>query len=131
MPKNQLFKVMPDMQIVQPLLEAFGLDDLGDSRYFTYQNMKDADTAELVQDLRDDLLKYYIPCKGKVYASTFTNKKCITILRQFVRPLNYKCLGIEKSIGGKKQMTYRLIPLDKEQLSPKKEETRVYVIDFD
>jgi hypothetical protein len=130
MPKNQLFKVMPDMQIVQPLLDAFGLEDLDDSRYFTYQNMKDAETAESVQELREDLLKYYIPCKGRVYATTFTDKKCITILRQFVKPMNYKCLGIEKSIGGKKHMTYRLIPMDKEQLSPKKDDARLYVIDF-
>ena len=45
--------------------------------------------------------------------------------------MNYKCLGLEKSIGGKKHMTYRLIPLDKEQLSPKKDDVRLYVIDFD
>jgi len=131
MPKNQLFKVIPDHQIVTPLLHAFGLENLEDTRYFTYHNMDDTQTSTQIEALRDDLLKYYIPCKGKVYATTFTNKKCITILRQFVKPLNYKCLGIEKSIGGRKQMTYRLIPLDREQLSPKKEETRVYVIDFD
>ena len=35
MPKNQLFKIVPDLQIIQAILEAFGLDDIEDTRIFT------------------------------------------------------------------------------------------------
>ena len=130
MPKNQLFRVMPDIQIIHPLLETFGLQDLEDTRYFTYDNMDEANTVEALTNLRDKLLEYYIPCKGRRYTTSFTNKKCITVLRQFLKPMNYKCIGIEKSIDGRKQMTYRLIPFDREQLSPKKNDDRKFVIDF-
>ena len=66
----------------------------------------------------------------KVYLENVTEKKCITILRQFIKSYHYKCMGIERSIQGKKQMTYRLLPMDKEQLSPTVQEAREYVIDF-
>ena len=41
MPKNQLFKIVPDLQIIQAILEAFGLDDIEDTRIFTKEHMKE------------------------------------------------------------------------------------------
>jgi hypothetical protein len=128
--KNQLFKIKPDTYIITLLLEAFGLDDLEDSRFFTKQNMIECDTLEKIIELREELITYYLPCKRNVYLESLTDKKCITIFRQFIKSYHYKCMGIEKSILGKKQMTYRLMPMDKEQLSPAVNETREYVIDF-
>ncbi len=128
--KNQLFKVKPDSYIIAKLLSAFGLEELEDSRFFTKQNMAECDTLKQVLDLCEELSEYYIPCKRKVYLENVTDKKCITILRQFIKSYHYKCMGIERSIQGKKQMTYRLLPMDKEQLSPTVQEAREYVIDF-
>ena len=42
MPKNQLFKNVPDLQIIQAILSAFGLDDIEDARFFTKEHMADA-----------------------------------------------------------------------------------------
>jgi len=122
--------VKPDSYIINKILGAFGLEELGDTRFFTKQNMTDCGTLEKMILLNDELSGYYIPCKRKVYLENMTDKKCITILRQFIKSYHYKCMGIEKSIQGKKQMTYRLLPMDKEQLSPTANEAREYVIDF-
>ena len=130
MRKNQLFKINPDSNIIEKILDSFGLSDLEDTRYFTYKNMSDSKTVERLEEMKDELSTYYLPRKGKVYLGELTNKKCLTILRQFIRSYNYKCLGIEKSIKGKKQMTYRLTPIDTEQLSPTQEDKRTYVIEF-
>jgi hypothetical protein len=128
--KNQLFKIVPDKHILNLLLEAFGLESLEDSRFFTKQNMIECDTLEKILEMKGELESYYIPCKRKVYLEKVTDKKCITILRQFLKSYNYKCMGIEKSIKGQKQMTYRLLPMDKEQVTHSLHGTREYVIDF-
>jgi hypothetical protein len=132
MPKNQLFKINPDAAIIQSLVEAFGLTDIEDSRYFTKENMTESHTIEKIIELIDNLKEYYLPCKSKIYLHNVNEKKCITILRQFVKPLHYQCLGKEKSISGKKQMTYRL-SIDERQSQVSllaSEAKREFIIDF-
>ena len=63
---NQLFKINPDTAIIQPLVEAFGLTDIDDSRYFTRENMTESHTLDTITDLSDQLKEYYLPCKSKV-----------------------------------------------------------------
>ena len=41
MVKNQLFRVLPDTEIIQTLLNAFGLTSLEDTNYFTKETMKE------------------------------------------------------------------------------------------
>ena len=67
MPKNQLFKIVPDLLIIQAILDAFGLDDIEDTRIFTKEHMKDVDTVQKITDLKERLEEYYIPCKSKKY----------------------------------------------------------------
>ena len=107
--KNQLFKIIPDGKIIQSILDAFGLDNLEDTRLFTKEHMKDIETVLKINELHDNLKGYYLPCKGKIYIEFLDEKKCITILRQFIKIHNYKCIGMEKSIKGQKTMTYRLL----------------------
>ena len=130
--KNQLFKINPDIKIITSLLEAFGLSDLEDTRYFTKQNMIDSLTVTKMNDLMNKLNEYYLPCKSKIYLNHLNEKRCITILRQFIKSFHYKCIAIEKSFNGRKCMTYRLIYNDKQQLSPDKSNIkREYIISFD
>jgi hypothetical protein len=132
MPKNQLFKIVPDLQIIQAILEAFGLDDIEDTRIFTKEHMKDIDTVQKITELTDSLKDYYIPCKSKKYLSDLNEKKCITILRQFVKIHHYKCIGMEKSIKGNKCMTYRLFYATEDYLqSPMSKEKQEYVLSFE
>ena len=148
--KNQNFNKNPDMQIIQSILETFGLDNLEDDRFikilncfgiidfkdkkeFTKSNLEDLNIICKIEDLIPELVMYYLPCKSKIYLNELTEKKCITILRQFVKNYNYKVIGIEKSIKGNKTTTYRLIYVNQEYLSPKKEpdKQRKYVVSFD
>lgn len=132
MPKNQLFKIVPDLQIIQAILEAFGLDDIEDTRIFTKEHMKDVDTVQKINELIPTLKGYYIPCKSKKYLIELNEKKCITILRQFVKIHHYKCIGMEKSIKGNKCMTYRLFYSDEDYLKgPTSKENKEYVISFE
>ena len=131
--KDQNFKKKPDLKIIQPILETFGLDNLEDDRFFTKEHMKEIKTIESINNIKEKLEEYYLPCKSKIYLKDLTEKKCITILRQFVKNYNYKVIGIEKSIKGNKQTTYRLMYVNQDFLSPKKEpeKQRKYIISFD
>ena len=51
MPKNQLFKINPDIHIVNDLLSAFGLEDLEDTRYFTREYLTENETVSKVLEL--------------------------------------------------------------------------------
>ena len=134
--KNQLFKIIPDSQIIQSILEAFGLDNLEDTRLFTKSHMKDIETADQLIKLNDKLKDYYLPCKAKKYLINSNDinpeKKCITLLRQFIKIYNYKCIGMEKSIDGKKNMTYRLLYSKGDFLSsPIPNGNKIYTLSFE
>jgi len=132
--KNQTFRNLPDMKIIKCLLETFGLENLEDSRLFTRGHMVEINTVDKINDLVPKLSEYYLPCKCKNYLEDINEKKCITILRQFVKVYNYKVTTFEKSIKGEKQMIYQLTPINEDFLSPtksKKEDNRKYVVSFD
>ena len=131
--KNQNFKKNPDNQIIQSILKIFGLQNLDDDRSFTKEHMKDIDTVGNLNIIKSKLEEYYLPCKSKIYLTNITEKKGITILRQFVKNYNYKVIGMEKSVKGNKQTTYRLMLLNQEYLPPHKgtEVKRKYIVSFD
>lgn len=132
--KNQNFRNLPDMKIILLLLETFGLDNLEDSRLFTREHIFEINTVDKIKDLVPKLSEYYLPCKCKNYLEEITEKKTITILRQFIKIYNYRVITFEKSIQGKKQMIYQLNPIIDDFLSPTKNNesaNRKYVISFD
>ena len=132
MPPNQLFRMIPDLQIVKDILEAFGLDNLEDTRLFTKEHMTDINTVQKLTELHDRLKEYYLPCKSKKYIVDLNEKKCITILRQFAKIHDYKCIGMEKSIKGKKMMTYRLLYSKDDYLeSPQPKSEKGYLLSFE
>ena len=100
MPKNQLFKIIPDLQIIKVILKVFGLDNLEDTRLFTKDHMKDINTVDKMNELLDKLKEYYLPCKSKKYLTNLDEKKCITILRQFIKIHNYRSLVLSYKILG-------------------------------
>jgi hypothetical protein len=94
--------------------------------------MIDVDTVQKIINLSDSLREYYLPCKSKKYLTDLNEKKCITILRQFVKIHHYKCIGMEKSIKGNKTMTYRLIYSNNDYLtSPEAKKNKEYVLSFE
>ncbi len=131
--KNQNFKNNPDMNIVTTLLQTFGLTGLDDDRYFTKENMKEIETVRNINLLIPKLEEYYLPCKSKLYLKDLTEKKSITILRQFIKNYNYKLITFEKSIHGRKQLTYRLMYINGDSLQSNKGkiENTKYIVTFD
>ncbi len=77
MVKNQLFRSIPDLQIIQSILDAFGLDDIEDARFFTKEHMVDVETVRKIIELSDELKAYYLPCKSRKYLTELNEKKSI------------------------------------------------------
>ena len=109
--KNQLFKVSPDLKITLQILNLFGIQDLEDNHSFTRNNLTDLETVSKMNEIMPEIEKYYIPCKSKKYLTDINEKKCITILRQFLKIHNHTLNSKEKYVKGKKSLFYQVIPL--------------------
>ena len=83
-----------------------------------------------MNELSKELFKYYIPCKSKIYLVELNEKKCITILRQFLKVNNYTLISKEKYIKGNKQLFYQVIPQQIDILTKNRESEKV-VLSFD
>ena len=81
MVKNQLFRISPDTDIINSLLKVFGLTSLNDTNFFTKETLKENNIIVQLNDMKDILKQYYLPCKAKNYINDITDKRCITILR--------------------------------------------------
>jgi len=122
MPINQLFKNMPERSFVITLINLYGIEDFDDDKYFTKKTLEKLNTIEKINDMRDKLSEYYIDCKSKTYLQDITLKRCIVILRQFLRCHGYTLFSKEKFVKGEKQTIYKIVKLDKEVVIPKKKE---------
>lgn len=122
MPINQLFKNMPDRSFVIELINLYGIEDFDDDKYFTKKTLETLNTIENLNSIKDKLNEYYIECKSKTYLTDITIKRCIVILRQFLRCHGYTLFSKEKFVKGEKQTIYKIVKLDKEVVVPKKKE---------
>lgn len=106
---NQLFsqKVSPD--VVQRLIECFGLKNLEDRKSFSKQELVQLGTVDRLNAMKPDLETYYLPCKAKVYLSDLTEKKTLTVLKQVLRLHGYCVQSYERNMNHKKVIFYRLM----------------------
>ena len=128
--KNQLFRISPDMEITENILQLFGIKDIHDNHSFTRENLIDLKTVKNMDELSSELFKYYIPCKSKKYLVNLNEKKCITILRQFLKIHNHTLISKEKYVKGNKQLFYQVIPQQIDQLTKDREAEKV-ILSFD
>jgi hypothetical protein len=119
---NQLFKNRPSRNFVISLLNLYGIDDFDDNRFFTKKNLETLNTVEKLNDIRDEITKYYIPCKAKTYLKDIDINRSIVILRQFLKCYGYTLFSKEKFIKGEKNTIYKIVAIDKEINTPKKKE---------
>jgi len=127
MPINQLFKNMPERSFVITLINLYGIEDFDDDKYFTKKTLEKLNTIEKINDIRDKLSEYYIDCKSKTYLTDITLKRCIVILRQFLRCHGYTLFSKEKFVKGEKQTIYKIVKLDKKVVVQKKKEKKIIV----
>jgi len=108
--KNQLFRRNPDRYIISDLLKIFNIESLDDTNfYFTKQDLLNSDIIDNMIKLKNKLEIYYIPCKSKLYLEDIDEKKCITILRQFLKHMNYNLKLKEKYVNGVKNYQYFIV----------------------
>jgi hypothetical protein len=119
---NQLFKNRPSRNFVISLLNLYGIDDFDDNRFFTKKNLEALNTVEKLNEISDEITKYYIPCKAKTYLKDININRSIVILRQFLKCYGYTLFSKEKFIKGEKNTIYKIVAIDKEINTPKKKE---------
>ena len=129
MTKNQLFKKYPNEEYVINLLNIYGITDFSDNHYFSKIDLEELNTIDNLNKITETLKTYYIPCKAKLYINNINYKRAITILRQFLKTLNYTLSSKEKYIKGIKYNTYSVISIDN-QLNINKMKDRKIIIDF-
>jgi len=128
MGKNQLFRILPEIEMINSLLEAFGLESLQDTKPFTKESLIENETLHKLMEMKDELDKYYLPCKSKNYTVNITEKRCFTILRQFIRVYGYTLISKERHIDGDKISVYRLIKADDKISTPKKAKSKKDIV---
>lgn len=129
MAKNQLFRILPDIEIVTKILQTFGLSSLEDTTSITKETIQNNNTIEQLNDIKETLETYYLPCKT-MYIRDITEKRCIVILRQFIKVHGYTLFSRERHIKGKKVNIYRIIKDDKKPLPDKNKKITPIVISF-
>ena len=95
------------------------------------QQYKELKTVKKIDEYKGELRKYYIPCKARVYLDVIDEKKCITILRQFIKTHGYTLVSCDKSINGNKIKLYRLIEIDNSKQLKKSPSQGEILVSFD
>ena len=116
--KNQLFKSNPPKELILNILKLYGLSSLTDDRCFTRKDLQKLNTVNKLLDYKEELYKYYLPCKGRLYLNDLNEKNIITILRQLLKTLNYTLNSREKYNKGSKFIIYNIISIDEKQYKP-------------
>ena len=108
MPFNQLFNSIPPKNLIEELLNLYGLSDLDDTKPISKIDLIQLKTLETIEEIIPKLNSYYLPCKGRIYLTNLNYKKLITILRQCIKLFNYKLLSKEKYLKGEKIIEYQI-----------------------
>lgn len=116
----QLFKEIPSEEIITEVLQQYGISHLNEE--FTMNDLSKMNIVDKITNLKPLLSKYYINCKYKLFLTNITNKKCLTILRHFLRIKDCSLKSKEKHSG----MSYQVIkPIEKvDEKSP-------FIVNFD
>jgi hypothetical protein len=121
--------MIPDREFTIKLLNLYGIEDFTDNHFFIKNDLDKLNTIDKLNDIKDLLSDYYIPCKSKVYLENITLKRCIVILRHFLKCHDYNIYSKEKFIKGIKYTTYRVVPQTDGIIIPDK--TTKVIVSFD
>lgn len=131
---KQLFISTPPIELLKKIINAFGLKNLNDKKEFCYLDMDKLNTLNVFHTLENELRKYYLPCKQKIYfndINILTNKEAITILRQLLKIHDYDLNSREKFIKGIKYSVYKIVTKQDKLFNIKKNKNKEIVIVFD
>ena len=120
MTKNQLFRSIPPRSLCLEVVQSFGLDGFEDSRNFSRKDLIKVNCIEKLNNMKQKLCDYYLPCKARTYLTDLNPKNVITLLRQIVRLFGFTVSSREKYIKGDKFIIYQLIPTERTDYNPVK-----------
>jgi len=103
---HQLFKDKISEDIMLKVILAFGLKSINDETAFSKQDLINHNTVLYMNELKDVLLQYYLPCKAKIYLENLDESKCVTVLRQLLKLFQIKLISKQKYIHNKKSTIY-------------------------
>lgn len=106
---SQVFKEKPTLEILNKMLMTINIDTFKEEYTFKKKDFDKWDTVNKVIELKDELSKFYFPCKSKIYLENIDEQKVITILRQILKIFNYNLISKEKYSNGEKYIQYTLI----------------------
>lgn len=107
---NQLFVKHVEKDLVERLMQCYGLGGFNDKRSFCKFDLEKSNTINRVNGIMEELRPYYLPCKAKTYLNNLDVKKSITLLKQVIRLHGYFLKTKEKSVNTRKIMYYVLTP---------------------
>lgn len=131
---NQLFISKPPIELLQILINGFGIKKFNDKKEFCYLDMDRLNTLAVFHHLELELSKYYLPCKKKIYFNNIknlTNKEAITILKQLLKLYDYNLSSREKFIKGIKYSVYKIITKQDKIFNLNKKKNKEIIIVFD
>jgi hypothetical protein len=117
---SQVFKEIPNIDILNKLLQTIGIDAFKEEYSFRKKDFEKWETISKIVFLKDELSKFYFPCKSKIYLDNIDEQKVVTILRQFLKALNYNLISKERYSNGEKYILYTLTSSHKIHTSQQK-----------
>ena len=122
---EQLFRVLPPVELVMEVLGLFGIINFNESYNFTYNDIINKNVATKLSMMPLD--DYYINGKYNKYCTDLNNKKCVTILRQLLKIYGYKVVTVEKYNLKHKYLSYH-IKKNRDPILPSSNNT---ILEFD
>lgn len=106
---NQLFNVIPPMELLNKLIKMIGLKDITDKTEFGLLDIEKNNTLHHFKSIEKEIRDCYIPCKSRKYIpDPIDFKSLITIFRQILRMHDYDLDSREKFIKRNKYIIYRI-----------------------
>lgn len=114
--KYQLFRIIPNEDIINIFLSFYNISSLSDSKEFTKSDLNDFNTIDKLVSFIPQLKIYYIPCKHDIYLVNIDLNRCITIMRQLIRLYDYELLKREHVQNKIKSIYYHIEPKNKRNI---------------
>lgn len=105
---NQLFKAHIPDDLFSRIMNSFGFITINDDRSFCKVDLEKMSTVKKLNELKEEISKYYLPCKAKLYLSSLDENKCITIFRQILRLHGLVLTSKQKYVKQKKTTLYTI-----------------------
>lgn len=106
---NQLFLQHVTIDMLNLVIDCFGLNGMSDRRMFSRLDMRTLDTPARLTELVPQLRDFYLPCKARIYLDKITEKKCITILKQMLKLHGHLLISRERNARHRKVILYQIV----------------------